>query len=167
MNKQLWNIYKESERGKKCIELFNPEIENTYTGITTILIFLEKWEENSPVDKWLDFHFLCKFTYKQPTPWRRRMDTRKIQQPDRKLSINWCVWEWKWRNRILYRHKIHNFTKKQIPSESHVNPSYVIFPVLFLHLFQTTFITNSFWYNPEQLLRIRNWTTTYTKKQWL
>lgn len=58
MNKQLWNLYKESERGKKCIELFNPEIENTYTGITTILNFLEKWEENSPVDKWLDFHFL-------------------------------------------------------------------------------------------------------------
>lgn len=58
MNKQLWKLYKESERGKKCIELFNPEIENTYTGITSILNFLEKWEENSPVDKWLDFHFL-------------------------------------------------------------------------------------------------------------
>ena len=39
MNKQMWNLYKESDRGKKCIEMFNPEIENTYDGIKAILDF--------------------------------------------------------------------------------------------------------------------------------
>ena len=29
MNKQLWNLYKDSERGKKCISLFDPEKEGT------------------------------------------------------------------------------------------------------------------------------------------
>lgn len=50
MNKQMWNLYKESDRGKKCIEMFNPEIENTYNGIKAILDFSEKWENKIPVE---------------------------------------------------------------------------------------------------------------------
>lgn len=41
MNKQMWNLYKESDRGKKCIEMFNPETENIYDGIKAILNFSE------------------------------------------------------------------------------------------------------------------------------
>ncbi len=58
MNKQMWNLYKESDRGKKCIEMFNPEIENTYDGIKAILDFSEKWEDKIPVNGWLDLNFL-------------------------------------------------------------------------------------------------------------
>ena len=58
MNKQMWNLYKESDRGKKCIEMFNPEIENTYDGIKAILDFSEKWENKIPVNGWLDLNFL-------------------------------------------------------------------------------------------------------------
>ena len=39
MNQQMWNLYKESDRGKKCIEMFNPETENIYDGIKAILNF--------------------------------------------------------------------------------------------------------------------------------
>ena len=55
MNKQMWNLYKESDRGKKCIEMFNPEIENTSDGIKAILDFSEKWEDKIPVNGWLDW----------------------------------------------------------------------------------------------------------------
>ena len=57
MNKQMWNLYKESDRGKKCIEMFNPEIENTYDGIKAILGFSEKWEGKTDVNWWLDLNF--------------------------------------------------------------------------------------------------------------
>lgn len=36
MNKQLWNMYKESPKGKSCIELFNPEVEDTALGAFNI-----------------------------------------------------------------------------------------------------------------------------------
>lgn len=58
MNRQLWNLYKESDRGKKCIDMFNPEIENTYDGIKTILDFLGKWEDKTAGKGWLELNFL-------------------------------------------------------------------------------------------------------------
>lgn len=58
MNKQMWDLYKESDRGKKCIEMFNPEIENTYDGIKAILDFSGKWEGKTDVNWWLDLNFL-------------------------------------------------------------------------------------------------------------
>ena len=57
MNKQMWKLYKESDRGKKCIEMFNPEIGNTYDGIKAILGFSEKWEGKTDVNWWLDLNF--------------------------------------------------------------------------------------------------------------
>lgn len=54
----MWNLYKESDRGKKCIEMFNPEIEDTYDGIKAILDFSEKWEGKIPAKGWLDLNFL-------------------------------------------------------------------------------------------------------------
>ena len=54
MNKQMWTLYKESDRGKKCIKMFNPEIENTCDGIKAILNFSEKWEGKiSVMDGWI------------------------------------------------------------------------------------------------------------------
>ena len=31
MNKKMWNLYKDSENGKKVIELFNPAVEDVGT----------------------------------------------------------------------------------------------------------------------------------------
>ena len=54
MNKQMWTLYKESDRGKKCIKMFNPEIENTCDGIKAILNFSEKWKGKiSVMDGWI------------------------------------------------------------------------------------------------------------------
>ena len=43
MNKKMWNLYKDSENGKKVIELFNPEVENIYQGIETLFDYAKKW----------------------------------------------------------------------------------------------------------------------------
>ena len=58
MNVQLWNLYKEADRGKKYINLFNPEIENVYDGVKTIIEFTEQWEGKLHVDFYQDLHFL-------------------------------------------------------------------------------------------------------------
>ena len=58
MNKQMWNLYKESDRGKKCIEMFNPETENIYDGIKAILNFSEKWEGKTDINGWMNLNFL-------------------------------------------------------------------------------------------------------------
>lgn len=42
MNRQMWNLYKESERGKKCIEMFNPETEDIYSAASGIFEFSHK-----------------------------------------------------------------------------------------------------------------------------
>ena len=43
MNKQMWNLYRESERGKACIELFNPDTENVVDGALSIIHGATKW----------------------------------------------------------------------------------------------------------------------------
>ena len=58
MNKQMWNLYKESDRGKKCIEMFNPETDNIYDGIKAILNFSEKWEGKTDINGWMNLNFL-------------------------------------------------------------------------------------------------------------
>mgnify|MGYP000907243288 CR=1 FL=1 len=39
MNKKLWNYYKQSEDGKKAIDIFNPETENIWDNIEKIIEF--------------------------------------------------------------------------------------------------------------------------------
>ncbi|MDY4758464.1 MAG: type I restriction enzyme HsdR N-terminal domain-containing protein [Parabacteroides sp.] len=43
MNNQLWKLYKESDRGKSCIAVFNPEIEDTYQGVVDVFKYAERW----------------------------------------------------------------------------------------------------------------------------
>ena len=43
MNKKMWNLYKDSENGKKVIELFNPEVEDVYKGIEDLFEYAKKW----------------------------------------------------------------------------------------------------------------------------
>ena len=50
MNNQLWNMYKESSRGKDCIELFNPEIENISEGAFNIWRYASSWGEDKVED---------------------------------------------------------------------------------------------------------------------
>lgn len=46
MNKQLWNMYKESPQGKACIELFNPDVENASEGAFNIWQHATNWGED-------------------------------------------------------------------------------------------------------------------------
>ena len=43
MNIKMWNLYKDSENGKKVIELFNPNIENVFDGLDGLFSFAGKW----------------------------------------------------------------------------------------------------------------------------
>lgn len=43
MNRQLWDMYKESHRGRTCIELFNPEKENIVDAAFEILKYSTSW----------------------------------------------------------------------------------------------------------------------------
>lgn len=43
MNKQLFNLYKESERGKRIIEAFNPEAEDVFQSIERIVKYAHDW----------------------------------------------------------------------------------------------------------------------------
>ena len=43
MNKKMWNLYKDSENGKKAIELFDPEVEDVYKGIEDLFEYAKKW----------------------------------------------------------------------------------------------------------------------------
>lgn len=49
MNKQLWTLYKESERGKKCIEMFDPDKEDVYEVANTIFEYSYKTDSCSVV----------------------------------------------------------------------------------------------------------------------
>lgn len=43
MNHQLWNMYKNSERGKECISVFDPNIENPNQGLIDMFKYAERW----------------------------------------------------------------------------------------------------------------------------
>ena len=58
MNKDLWEIYKNSDKGRKCIEIFKPDVENIEESIRSILEFSEKWENKTSLDAWLFYDFL-------------------------------------------------------------------------------------------------------------
>lgn len=50
MNKELWNMYKESPRGRGCIELFNPEKEDMVLAGFDILQYADKWGDDKTTD---------------------------------------------------------------------------------------------------------------------
>lgn len=54
MNKQLWNMYKESSKGKSCIELFNPEVEDIALSAFNIRKYACNWGEDSVEDSYID-----------------------------------------------------------------------------------------------------------------
>ena len=54
MNKQLWKLYKESPQGKACIELFDPDVENTSEGAFNIWKHASKWGEDEVEDSFAD-----------------------------------------------------------------------------------------------------------------
>ena len=54
MNKNLWNYYKQSEDGKKAIDIFNPETENIWDNIEKIIELLKQWDINENLQNLLD-----------------------------------------------------------------------------------------------------------------
>lgn len=42
MNKKMWNLYKDSEEGKRVIEVFNPEVEDVSLGVEHVFEFAQK-----------------------------------------------------------------------------------------------------------------------------
>ena len=54
MNKNLWNYYKQSEDGRKAIDIFNPETENIWDNIEKIIELLKKWDINENLQYLLD-----------------------------------------------------------------------------------------------------------------
>lgn len=54
MNNQLWNLYKESPRGKTCIELFNPEVEDIAEGAFKIWRYASNWGEDKIEDSFIE-----------------------------------------------------------------------------------------------------------------
>ena len=43
MNIKMWNLYKDSDNGKKVIELFNPEVEDVTKSIEDLFKYAKKW----------------------------------------------------------------------------------------------------------------------------
>lgn len=65
MNKELWNFYKENERGKKVISIFEPDVENIYDGIDAISNFESvKWGENNYAEEAKGFFELACVNFK-------------------------------------------------------------------------------------------------------
>ena len=54
MNKNLWNYYKQSEDGRKAIDIFNPETENIWDNIEKIIELLKQWDINENLQYLLD-----------------------------------------------------------------------------------------------------------------
>lgn len=54
MNRQLWNMYKESSRGEACIELFNPERDNIVDSAFGILKHSSIWGADHIDDDFID-----------------------------------------------------------------------------------------------------------------
>ena len=63
MNIKLWNFYKASDRGKKAIDLFNPETEDLEKSITELFAYAKKWgvDDNSDTVLWCYDNFTVNF----------------------------------------------------------------------------------------------------------
>ncbi|ALA93436.1 hypothetical protein PGJ_00008210 [Porphyromonas gingivalis AJW4] len=54
MNREMWNLYKEHERGRICIELFSTEGENPLQRMVDIFKYSEKWSGEKANEKNID-----------------------------------------------------------------------------------------------------------------
>ena len=54
MNKQLWKLQKERPQGKACIELFDPDVENTSEGAFKIWKHASNWGEDTVEESFAD-----------------------------------------------------------------------------------------------------------------
>lgn len=87
MNKQMWSLYKDSKRGKKSIETFNPETENIYQSINGVFEFMSKYENfQLPEDHISDWVFLLLANIDArglaPEKWTRESYTKFIEKLD-------------------------------------------------------------------------------------
>lgn len=90
MNKQLWNLYKDSERGKKCIELFDPEKEELIQAAYDIMKFSVNWGGDQVEDDYTDqldaFIWLWGNNLSQrgfiPEEWSRESFTKMMEEFD-------------------------------------------------------------------------------------
>ena len=83
MNKQLWNLYKESEKGKACIVLFDPEIEDTFKGINDVFEYSKQWGgENIDAVEDLYFLYVANFSVNKTMPeeWTRELYAKFIEE---------------------------------------------------------------------------------------
>lgn len=58
MNIKMWNLYKDSENGKKVIELFNPEVEDVFEGIENLFGFAKEWGDEEDPKQVADCYYL-------------------------------------------------------------------------------------------------------------
>ena len=90
MNKQLWNLYKDSEQGKKCIELFNPEKEDIVQAGLDILKYSVNWGGDMVDDEFIDhldgFMWLWGNNLSQrdfiPEEWTRESFSKMVEEFD-------------------------------------------------------------------------------------
>lgn len=63
MNRKMWNLYKDSDNGKKVIELFNPNIKDVFEGIDGLFNYAGKWgcTITSPEAKTWYYLFMANF----------------------------------------------------------------------------------------------------------
>ena len=90
MNKQLWDLYKDSERGKKCIELFDPEKDDIVQAGFDILQYSANWGGDKTDDDFLDhldgFMWLWGNNLSQrgyiPKEWTRESFSKMMEEFD-------------------------------------------------------------------------------------
>lgn len=64
MNKKMWSLYRDSENGKKIIEMFNSEVDDAYSGVEGLFEYAKKWGsmvEPKHASTW-SFMFYANFT---------------------------------------------------------------------------------------------------------
>lgn len=94
MNKQLWELYKESERGKNCIALFSLETNDSYESVNKIAEFLSQPQfgnnelNGSYINWWIDV-FLCNIQERglRPETWTRESFAKLVENLDIFLPI--------------------------------------------------------------------------------
>lgn len=93
MNKQLWELYKESKRGKDCIALFSLDTDS-YESVVKIAEFLSQPQfrnnelNGSNINWWIDV-FLCNIQERnlKPTIWTRESFAQLVDDLDIFLPI--------------------------------------------------------------------------------
>lgn len=68
MNTNLWNLYKQSDRGKKAIATFDPEVKDVFSGIEAIKAFESQiWDGYDDTENAQGYYFLCLANFQNST----------------------------------------------------------------------------------------------------